>query len=250
MTDFINILDTKSREYGIKLSQEQLAAFDIYYNLLIEFNQKVNLTALTAPEDVAVKHIIDSLSCFDKDLFLDQTTVLDLGTGAGFPGMPLKIFYPNLKLTLVDSLKKRLNFLEEVISTLQKTNNLGDIAKGMNEITLVHSRAETLGKNKTYRESQDIVVSRAVAKLSVLSEYCLPLVKQNGCFVALKGANLEEELKEAEKAINILGGTVFKTQNIVLPDLPDKRFIVYIKKIKETPSQYPRREGIPEKKSL
>ena len=250
MTDFINILDTKSQEYGIQLSREQLTAFDIYYNLLIEFNEKVNLTALTSPEDVAVKHIIDSLSCFDKDLFLDKATVLDLGTGAGFPGLPLKIFYPNLKLTLVDSLKKRLNFLDEVINTLQKTNSLSDIAENMNEIILVHSRAETLGKDKTYRESQDIVVSRAVAKLSVLAEYCLPLVKQKGYFIALKGANLEEELKDAEKAINILGGTIFKIQNILLPKLPDKRAVIYIKKIKETPLKYPRREGIPEKKSL
>ena len=248
--DFINILNTKSQEYGINLSEEQLAAFDIYYNLLIEFNQKVNLTALTSPEEVAVKHIIDSLSCFDKDLFLNETSVLDLGTGAGFPGMPLKIFKPNLKLTLVDSLKKRLNFLEELINVLRKTNNLGITTEKMTEINLVHSRAETLGQDKLFRESQDIVVSRAVAKLSVLAEYCLPLVKQNGFFVALKGANLETEIKEAEKAIDVLGGTIFKIQNITLPDLLDKRAIIYIKKIKETPSIYPRREGFPEKKSL
>jgi 16S rRNA (guanine527-N7)-methyltransferase len=235
---FKSELEKAALAYGLELSEKQVEDFGLYYEMLLDYNERVNLTAITEPGEVAVKHIIDSLSCYESDIFPDGVSVIDVGTGAGFPGVALKIFRPGLKLTLMDSLKKRLVFLEAV-------------AKALNiNAAMIHSRAETAGQNKAHREKYDLAVSRAVAKLSVLAEYCLPLVKVGGYFVALKGASYETEIAEAEKAISALGGSLAKITPITLPFLPDKRAVIYLKKITPTPKTYPRREGIPSKNPL
>jgi 16S rRNA (guanine527-N7)-methyltransferase len=239
MNLFKNELDKAAKEYGIELSEKQIQDFGCYYKMLIDYNERINLTAITEPDEVAVKHIIDSsISCFQDDIFSPSSSVLDVGTGAGFPGLALKIFREDLNVTLMDSLKKRLAFLETVAATLNFN------------VKIIHKRAETAGQDTEHREKYKIVVSRAVAKLPVLCEYCLPLTEVGGWFVALKGANYQEELLESEKAISLLGGAFDKTVKITLPGLLDKRAVIYIKKATPTPKAYPRREGIPEKKPL
>ncbi|HWR44041.1 16S rRNA (guanine(527)-N(7))-methyltransferase RsmG [Sporomusa sp.] len=239
MESFKVLLAQVAAEYGLVLSESQIIAMDTYYRLLIEWNEKMNLTAITQPHDVAVKHMIDSLSCYREDIFSADTSVIDVGTGAGFPGIPLKIYQPNLKLTLMDSLNKRLLFLREVTDTLE-----------LRGVELVHARAEEGGKNKLYRAKYQIAVSRAVARLNVLCELCLPFVKTGGWFIALKGAQYEDEATEAAKAIAILGGRIERIEPVNLPGLADKRAVIYIKKIAATPPDYPRRPGTPEKKPL
>lgn len=226
-------------DYGIELSEEQLSAFNRYYQLLVEWNEKMNLTAITEPQEVAVKHMIDSLSCYDTAFFAQNAKMVDVGTGAGFPGIPLKIFRPDLQLTLVDSLNKRLTFLQCVIAEL-----------GLTDVTVVHARAEEGARKRELRDKFDVALSRAVARLNVLSELCLPFVAPGGCFIALKGAQYEEEVKEAQQAIRVLGGKLIKTQPVKLPGLDDKRAVVYIRKEKPTPGVYPRKPGTPEKKPL
>ena len=198
----------------------------------------MNLTAITEPEEVAVKHIIDSLLAYDKKIFPGKL-LADVGTGAGFPGIPLKIYCPELKVVLLDSLAKRLKFLQSVIDTL-----------GLEDITCVHLRAEDAGQNKNYREKYDLVTARAVARLSVLSEYCLPLVKQGGYFIALKGSKFKEEISEGRTAVDILGGEIVSADAVKLPGLDDGRAIIRIRKIKKTPVKYPRKAGLPEKQPL
>jgi 16S rRNA (guanine527-N7)-methyltransferase len=239
MDGFKELLAQAATEYGLSLSENQLIAMETYYRLLIEWNEKINLTAITLPHDVAVKHMIDSLSCYREDIFSSDTSVIDVGTGAGFPGIPLKIYRPDLKLTLMDSLNKRLLFLREVTDTLE-----------LRGVELVHARAEEGGKNRQYRAKFQIAVSRAVARMNVLSELCLPFVQTGGYFIALKGAQYEEEVIEAAKAITTLGGRVERMEPVILPGLADKRAVVYIKKVAATPSDYPRRPGTPEKKPL
>lgn len=225
--------------YGLNFSLDQHAGFEQYYNLLIEWNEKINLTAITEPDEVAVKHMIDSLTCLDSAYFPSGCTVIDVGTGAGFPGLPLKIFRPDIKLILLDSLNKRLNFLQEVVDKLNLT-----------EVKLIHSRAEDGGRATALREKHQVAVSRAVARLNVLCEYCLPFVQVGGSFVALKGAKFAEEVTEAKKAVKILGGEIAAVKEVKLPGLEDARAVIYINKIGPTPSQYPRRSGLPEKKPL
>ena len=239
MEDFKALLAQASIEYGLILSDSQLAAMEVYYQLLIEWNKKINLTAITQPQEVAVKHIIDSLSCYQEDIFSGDTRVIDVGTGAGFPGIPLKIYRPDIKLTLMDSLNKRLLFLQTVTETL-----------GLQDVELVHARAEEGGKGRQYREKFQIAVSRAVARLNILCELCLPFVRTGGWFIALKGAQYEEEVAEAARAIAILGGAIERVEPVNLPGITDKRAVIYIKKIAATPSEYPRRPGTPEKKPL
>ncbi len=212
---------------------------DTYNRLLLEWNQKMNLTAITAPQEVAVKHMIDSLSCYRADIFTDGASVVDVGTGAGFPGIPLKIYRPAIQLTLLDSLNKRLNFLQTVVDSL-----------GLDGVALVHARAEEAGQNKLYREKYQVAVSRAVARLNILCELCLPLVKTGGWFVALKGAQYEEEAREAAAALTALGGSIELVQPVSLPGLADKRAVIYIRKVAATPPGYPRKAGTPEKKPL
>lgn len=239
MEKFQEILINAADNYGIKLDSNQISAMDMYYRLLLEWNEKINLTAITEPQEVAVKHMIDSLSCYREDVFIPNASIVDVGTGAGFPGIPLKIFRPDLQLTLMDSLNKRLNFLREVVEKLS-----------LSGVEFVHARAEEAGKNKKYRESYDVAVSRAVARLNVLCELCLPMVKKGGWFIALKGAQFDDEAREAAKAINLLGGKIEDILPISLPGLSDKRAVIYIKKIAATPLSYPRKPGAPEKKPL
>lgn len=234
---FAEILVTKGREAGLEFTDKQLQQFTTYYELLVETNKVMNLTALTEPEDVAVKHMIDSLLSFEPSF--SGKTLADVGTGAGFPGVPLKIYCPSLKVVLIDSLGKRLKFLENVISTL-----------GLEDISCRHLRAEDAGHNKELRERFDIVTARAVARLSVLSEYCLPLVKKGGSFIALKGSKYADEIKEGEKAVQILGGKIVSAEPVKLPGLDDGRAIVKIAKLKPTPAQYPRKAGTPDKQPL
>lgn len=236
---FKEIIVKAACEYGLTLTEGQVEDFNTYFELLVEWNEKVNLTAITAPQDVAVKHMIDSLSCYDQSIFKKEARIIDVGTGAGFPGLPLKIFRPDLKLTLFDSLNKRILFLQTVAKDL-----------GITDINFVHSRAEDGGKNKQLREQYDIAVSRAVARLNVLCEWCLPFVAVGGFFIALKGSQYSLEVDEARGALQALGGEIVKVENIKLPGLDDVRAVIYIKKIKKTPLSYPRRPGIAEKNPL
>ena len=236
---FAEILKKAAEEYGISLSETQLRQFDRYQELLVEWNQKMNLTALTEPKDVAIKHMIDSVSVYDEKWFSEGMSVIDVGTGAGFPGLPLKILCPSLKVTLLDSLNKRVKFLETVVSEL-----------GLSDIVCVHARAEEAARQKQYREKFDAVVSRAVARLPILAEYDLPFVRVGGFFAAMKGAKYEEEAQEAKKAVKLLGGGEPVLREIKLPGLEDKRGIIYIRKEKKTPSVYPRKAGTPEKNPI
>lgn len=236
--EFVEILAQKGLEAGLKFSELQLQQFTRYYEMLVETNKVMNLTAITEPEEVAVKHMIDSLLAYEPAM-QGGKVLADVGTGAGFPGVPLKIYCPSLKVVLIDSLGKRLKFLEQVIESL----NLQDI-------TCQHLRAEDAGRSKKHREAYDIVTARAVARLSVLAEYCLPLVKKDGMFIALKGSKFAEEITEAHAAVKILGGKLLSSEPVKLPGLDDGRAIIRIKKIKSTPAQYPRKAGTPEKQPL
>lgn len=225
------------RENGI--SDINCEKFHKYYELLIEWNEKINLTAITDEDDVALKHFMDSLNSNSTGIIRDGMSVIDVGTGAGFPGLPLKIALPKIKLTLVDSLNKRIGFLNEVIHEL-------DIV----DVQTVHSRAEDLGKNKSYREKYDVCVSRAVANLSTLSELCLPFVKCGGYFVSLKGPKAAEELETAQKAIGLLGGKLVDVVNYDISDTDLNHNVIIIKKISQTPTNYPRKAPKPAKEPL
>lgn len=234
---FAEILAARGAEAQLSFTEEQLAQFTRYYELLVETNKVMNLTAITEPEEVAVKHMVDSLLAYEDGM--QGKTLVDVGTGAGFPGVPLKIYCPSLKVTLVDSLGKRLRFLQQVIDELW--------LKG---IRCEHLRAEDAGRSKKHREQYDYVTARAVARLSVLSEYCLPLAKKGGQFIALKGSRFAEEIEEGEAAVKILGGKIISAEPVKLPGLDDGRAIIKIAKIKATPAQYPRKAGTPEKQPL
>ena len=235
---FREVMSQAAKEYGVLLTDKQMIAFTKYFETLVEWNEKVNLTAITAPQDVAIKHMIDSLSCYDEAIFKNGASIIDVGTGAGFPGLPLKIYRPDLKLTLFDSLNKRILFLQAVADVL-----------GIKGIEFIHSRAEDGGKSKQFRERYDIAVSRAVARLDVLCEWCLPFVAVGGFFIALKGSQYSLEINDAQEAIRMLGGEITKVQNIKLPNIDDVRAVIYIKKVRKTPPAYPRRPGMAEKKS-
>lgn len=234
---FAEILAARGAEAQLSFTEEQLAQFTRYYELLVETNKVMNLTAITEPEEVAVKHMVDSLLAYEDGM--QGKTLVDVGTGAGFPGVPLKIYCPSLRVTLVDSLGKRLRFLEQVIDEL-----------GLKGIRCEHLRAEDAGRSKKHREQYDYVTARAVARLSVLSEYCLPLAKKSGQFIALKGSRFAEEIEEGEAAVKILGGKIISAEPVKLPGLDDGRAIIKIAKIKATPAQYPRKAGTPEKQPL
>lgn len=213
------------KKYNFELTDIQLEKFDIYAKTLVEWNEKINLTAITEPTDICVKHFFDSLLLLDAINIPQNSTMIDVGTGAGFPSIPCKIVRDDIQLTLLDSLNKRINFLNELSKNLEINT------------TCIHSRAEDGGKQKELREQFDFATARAVAHLRELSEYCLPFVKVGGYFVALKGYEIEEELEEAKKAIKLLGGQIV---NVKKYEEENKRSIIIIKKISQTPPKYPR----------
>ena len=231
--DFVQRL----KDFNIKINDEQIKKFMNYMNLLLEWNEKINLTAITQPEEVKLKHFVDSLTVLKY--INDDDKVIDIGTGAGFPGIPLKIMNKNTKITLLDSLNKRINFLNIVIEKLDLSN-----------IQAIHGRAEEIARNKFYREKYDVVVSRAVANLSTLTEYMLPFVKVGGKCICMKGANVNEELERAQNAIKELGGEIERVDNFYLSDNDNERNIIVIKKVKETNPKYPRKAGTPSKEPL
>ena len=236
---FGKILFDSAEKFGLELSDKQISQFEIFYRRMIDWNERINLTAITDETEFAIKHIVDSLSVWDEKIFADVAKVIDVGTGAGFPGLPLKIFKPELEIVLLDSLTKRVNFLQETVAELK-----------LEGVTCVHGRAEDLARQKNFREQFDLATSRAVARLNVLAEYCLPFVKVGGVFAALKGKKFSEEISEAKSAVKILGGGEIKFAEKILPDLPDVRAVIYIDKEKSTPKKYPRKAGTPTKNPL
>ncbi len=221
----------------IELSEEQYNQFYKYMNILIEWNKKINLTAITEPKEVILKHFVD---CLAIAKYIDKNkTIIDVGTGAGFPGIPLKIYRKDLEITLVDSLNKRINFLNEVINQLN-----------LKEIKAIHGRAEELGKNKKYREQFDVATSRAVANLATLSEYLIPFVKNGEKVLFMKTLEVEEELEKAKKAIKVLGGKIENVNKFYLPNSEIGRSVVIVRKEKETPNKFPRKPGTPAKEPI
>lgn len=227
------------QEIGVNLSEQQIQQFLTYYEMLVEWNEVMNLTAITEYDEVMKKHFVDSVSLIKAYDVTKDATVIDVGTGAGFPGLALKIAYPNLKVTLLDSLNKRIQFLDEVIEKL-----------GLSGVETIHGRAEDFAKTGKLRETYDLCVSRAVANLSILSEYCLPFVKVGGQFISYKSEKITEEMTAAENAIRILGGKVSKQVEFQLPESDIYRNLFVIEKVKETPKKYPRKAGLPSKEPL
>lgn len=228
-------------QHGYELSEKQKQQFETYYQELVAVNEKVNLTRITDKNEVYAKHFYDSVTplLVFGDLFKGEKSLADVGAGAGFPSLPMKILQPELKVTIIDSLGKRLNFLKDLIAKL-----------GLENVTLVHARAEDAGQDKKLREKFDLVTARAVARMSVLSEYCLPLVEKGGYMVALKGPKAQDELKDAKKALKTLGGKLEQVAELTLPDSDDERTLIVVKKVASTPKKYPRQAGTPNRKPL
>ena len=236
MADFLR---ENLEKIGIEPSNLQCEQLNNFHKILCEWNEFMNLTGITEYNEVVIKHFVDSLAVNCVYSFKKTDRVVDIGTGAGFPGIPLKIMYPETNFTLLDSLNKRIKFLDEVI----KNNSLKNIET-------LHGRAEDFAKNKDYREKYDVCVSRAVANLSTLSEYCLPYVKVGGVFIAYKAGQLDEELKASEKAVKLLGGEIAQVHKLTLPDTDIDRTFVVIKKTAATLKKYPRKAGLPSKEPL
>lgn len=237
--EYFDILKQASDNEGLDFSEDKYNKFIKYKELIKEWNEKINLTAITEDSEIIKKHFIDSIKVFKFEKLKNAKKVIDIGTGGGFPGIPMKIINSNSKVVLLDSLNKRINFLNEVIKELN-----------LNDIETIHGRAEDFAKESKYREKFDVAVSRAVANLTVLSEFCLPYVKVGGYFVAMKGPAIEEEMVEAKNAIKILGGEL---EDIIKVDIEGSDLdhnLVIIKKLKETPKKYPRKAGMVTKNPL
>ena len=235
----LTTLENGCRELGIELSQKQKNQFIKFYEFLVEKNKVMNLTGITEFEEVLTKHFLDSLACVKAIDMTKVKTIMDIGTGAGFPGVPLKIAFPHLEACLLDSLKKRVNFLEESFELL-----------GLEGIKAIHGRAEEYAKNKEYREKYDLCVSRAVSNLATLSEYCLPYVKEDGYFLPYKSGDIKEEAANSKKAVKILGGSIEDIISFEIPDTDMARTILKIHKTKATPKRFPRKAGLPTKEPI
>lgn len=231
--------DQELETLGIRLTDVQKRQFDRYYELLIEWNRVMNLTGITEYDEVNLKHFTDSLTIVRVKEMKNISTLIDVGTGAGFPGLPIKIAFPHIKVTLLDSLNKRIKFLDQIVEEL-----------GLDDVVTLHGRAEDYAKKDEYREKFDLCASRAVANLSTLSEYCLPFIKKGGCFVSYKSADSDEEIKMSGKALDILGGKIEKIDKFMLPGSDMGRALVMIEKVKNTPRKYPRKAGVPSKEPL
>ena len=239
MTPFEEILAVRAAEAGLALTAAQIEQFAVYNRLLIAWNERMNLTALTAPEDVAVKHIIDSLTAYDAKLFAPARTLIEVGTGAGLPGIPLAVYAPQIEVTLMDALGKRVKFLTEAAAAMELRN-----------VRCIHARAEEAARRPEHRARYDIAVSRAVARLPVLLEYALPFVRTGGTLLALKGRAYAAEQAEGKRAAEILGGGAISARPVRLPGLDDVRAILAVTKERPTPKGYPRRAGLPERAPL
>lgn len=227
-----------AQKLNIELSNEQLDQYRIFYDMLIETNKVMNLTAITEKKEVIVKHFLDSIA-IAQYVDLSHGKIIDIGTGAGFPGIPLKILYPDCEITLLDSLNKRIRFIENVTKALN-----------LSKVTAIHGRAEDYAHQKEYRHQYDFAVSRAVANLSTLSEYCLPFVKTGGQFISYKSGNVDEELEQSKNAIFLCGGKINKVERFRLEEADADRTFVFIKKKMNTSKQYPRKSGTPSKNPL
>ncbi len=234
-----NLLKDKAREIGIELTDHQIDQFNEFYRLMVEWNKVMNLTGITEYDEVVEKHFIDSLSIVKVLDIHNVSTVIDVGTGAGFPGIPLKIAFPHLNITLLDSLNKRIKFLNEVIDQT-----------GLEDISTIHGRAEDFAKQEQYREKYDLCVSRAVANLATLSEYCLPYVKVGGRFISYKSGEIDEEVENSKTAIKVLGGKLEKIEKFQLLGTDIGRSFVEIKKVKNTGKKFPRKAGLPTKEPI
>lgn len=239
MGELADILRNGAEKLGISLENQQVNMFMEYLYLLKEWNKKVNVTAITGDKEIIIKHFLDSLTCAATGYLADGDKAIDIGTGGGFPGLPLKIVFPGLKITLVDALRKRINFLSNVVKNLE-----------LEGVDLVHGRAENLGVKDGFREEFRFCFSRAVAHLAVLSEYCIPFLKVGGYFFALKGPSYREELEDSKGAIKVLGGELREIKEFVLPYTDIHHYILIVEKIKATPSKYPRKAGKPEKNPI
>lgn len=237
MEEFKQNMKQYAKKIGIVLEEEQIEQFYQYEKLLLIWNEKINLTAITKPEEIILKHFIDSMT-IAKYIGANKT-LIDVGTGAGFPGIPLKIIRKDIQITLLDSLNKRVQFLNEIIKQLE-----------LKEVETIHGRVEEFGKNKKYREKFDYATSRAVANLTTLSEYLLPLVKIEGKCICMKGSTVKEEIDQSQKAIAILGGKIEEIEAFQLPESDIDRHIILLRKIKQTPAKYPRKPGTPSKEPI
>lgn len=235
----IKILKDKAKAIDILLNDDQLKDFEKFMDQMITWNDRVRLTSITEESEIIDKHFIDSLTALKSNIFKEGDRILDLGTGGGFPGVPLKIYDSSYEMVMLDSRLKKIEYLEHIIEYFNFKNTYA-----------IHGRAENYGKDSAYRETFDIVVSRAVANLSILSEYCLPFVKEGGYFVAMKGSKSEEEINEGKKAVKLLGGEIQEVLEFKLPNTDYDRSIIVIKKLRKTPNKYPRKAGKPKKSPI
>jgi len=242
LKDDENILIDGAQRLGINLNEEQIKKFSRYLELLVQWNQKINLTSLKTPQEIIIKHFLDSISCIkviNNYIDAERINIIDIGTGAGFPGMPIKIICSSIRLSLLEARKRKTTFLEKVIKEMN-----------FQQVKILNGRAETFGKGADHREKYDIAISRAVARLNVLSEYCLPLVRVGGLFIAQKGRSYNQETEKSLKVVQLLGGELIGVENVIIPFINQERYLLVIKKIKCTPSKYPRKEGLPQKRPL